>query len=598
MKMKEWIKTQTETKGKRLRLAGGAALTGTALILAMTLGTGVRAEEVNLGEGVGRMSFQTETVDGATIYKVTSAEQMSALGKATMGTEGKTFRLETDLNLDIRSAANGNFQGVFDGNGHVIEISNLQISDSTGYTEGDNSGAFSAAASQGALFGTVSGTVKNVIVDVTAQEASYTRTSDAGVERDTGKDRLDQKIEKASSGLNLNIGDTVDELSEGDAKTAYDIIHDSASYQTVWLDENEKEAPEQTTGNLTEYRRYESDDVVSDLVGYSAKNAGQTDSFGIVCGSLTESGFLSQIRLDGEEVTVRQAGAEHAEYDSEDRRIPHYYYYKVGKRDKIEAQDLTDETLSLALEKQSTQEKSGASAALGDILSLTVTAPDRVVRTTSAGYTISYTLKIAYGDEKAHDVVLQAGEKGTWEDENGTVLDDGTDTYTVKDVKRAGRTISFTYKGTGTKTNQAMAFTGVRHGGYAGTDGHRYGQRGNDIGRWRFCDSGFQWESRGRGRGTDRECEGFRGSRRYGRGYLYRYAEEYIECGHVFCGFKEQFFRHADYHSGSDPEKWGDHHRKSGKREPERTDLYQKEIKRCICKQYCFGCLQRVGNSG
>lgn len=460
MKMKEWIKTQTETKGKRLRLAGGVALTGTALILALTLGTGVRAEKVNLGEGVGRMSFQTETVDGTTIYKVTSAEQMSALGKATTGTEGKIFRLETDLTLDIRSAANGTFQGVFDGNGHVIEISNLQISDSTGYTEGDNSGASSAAVSQGALFGTVSGTVKNVIVDVTAQEASYTRTSDAGVKRDEAKDERNKSIETASSGLNLNIEDTVDELSEGDAKTAYETIRDSASYQTVWLNENWEEAePGQTTGKLTEYRRYESDDVVSNLLGYSAKDAGQTDSFGIVCGSLAKNGVLSQIRLDGEEVTVRQAGAEHAEYDSEDRRIPHYYYYKVGKKEKIEARALSDETLSLALEKQSTQEKSGASAALGDILSLIVTAPDRVVRTTSAGYTISYTLKIAYGDEKAHDVVLQAGEKGTWKDENGTVLDDGTDTYTVTDVKRAGRTISFTYKGTGTKTNQAMAFT-------------------------------------------------------------------------------------------------------------------------------------------
>ena len=460
MKMKEWIKTQTETKGKRLRLAGGVALTGTALILALTLGTGVRAEKVNLGEGVGLMSFQTETVDGTTIYKVTSAEQMSALGKATTGTEGKIFRLETDLTLDIRSAANGTFQGVFDGNGHVIEISNLQISDSTGYTEGDNSGASSAAVSQGALFGTVSGTVKNVIVDVTAQEASYTRTSDAGVKRDEAKDERNKSIETASSGLNLNIEDTVDELSEGDAKTAYETIRDSASYQTVWLNENWEEAePGQTTGKLTEYRRYESDDVVSNLLGYSAKDAGQTDSFGIVCGSLAKNGVLSQIRLDGEEVTVRQAGAEHAEYDSEDRRIPHYYYYKVGKKEKIEARALSDETLSLALEKQSTQEKSGASAALGDILSLIVTAPDRVVRTTSAGYTISYTLKIAYGDEKAHDVVLQAGEKGTWKDENGTVLDDGTDTYTVTDVKRAGRTISFTYKGTGTKTNQAMAFT-------------------------------------------------------------------------------------------------------------------------------------------
>ena len=59
----------------------------------------------------------------------------------------------------------------------MITIGKLQISDAT-----------SGTSSQGVLFGTVTGTVRNVIVNITDDEATYKRTSDAGVtssEQDT-----------------------------------------------------------------------------------------------------------------------------------------------------------------------------------------------------------------------------------------------------------------------------------------------------------------------------------------------------------------------------------------------------------------------------
>lgn len=52
----------------------------------------------------------------------------------------------------------------------MITIGKLQISDAT-----------SGTSSQGVLFGTVTGTVRNVIVNITDDEATYKRTSDAGV---------------------------------------------------------------------------------------------------------------------------------------------------------------------------------------------------------------------------------------------------------------------------------------------------------------------------------------------------------------------------------------------------------------------------------
>ena len=72
--------------------------------------------------------------------------------------------------VKITAAATGTFEGTFDGNGHVVTVEKLQISDSTGTGTADErkdgTKKNSDPVSQGALFGTVSGIVKKLVVDV------------------------------------------------------------------------------------------------------------------------------------------------------------------------------------------------------------------------------------------------------------------------------------------------------------------------------------------------------------------------------------------------------------------------------------------------
>ena len=105
-------------------------------------------------------------------YEIKNSAQLSALGNATADqTKDKNFKLVKDLKISsITAASTGIFAGTFDGKGYVITIEKLQISDATPGT-----------SSQGVLFGTVTGTVRNVIVNITDDDATYKRTSDAGV---------------------------------------------------------------------------------------------------------------------------------------------------------------------------------------------------------------------------------------------------------------------------------------------------------------------------------------------------------------------------------------------------------------------------------
>ena len=316
MKIKEWLK-QHGRNGRKGYLAGGAVcLAGAALVLALSLGVGARAEELDLG-GAGKINFAYTEENGTRIYKVETADQLRDLGNATEGTKDKTFRLEKDLTVDIRAAAGGTFAGTFDGNGHVITVETLQINDSTGTgtVEDRNNGKIKNTdpVSRGALFGTVSGTVENLIVDVEDADAAYTRTSYAGVKKGTET----KQNTPSQPGVEIE-GRTVSELSTGEDLTAYNTIN---AYTEVWLNNELKEVPESTSG-ATKYKRYQSDAMKSTVTNYTPVAAGNTDAFGILCGTLTAEGELNRIVLDGDEVTVRQEGAVHPEQTSEKQVAP------------------------------------------------------------------------------------------------------------------------------------------------------------------------------------------------------------------------------------------------------------------------------------
>ena len=220
---KKGITTWIRKKKVRYAAAGTLCLAAAIGILVLGLGIGSRAAHtVNLGTGLSE-NFEVAS-DGA--YLVESAGQLKNLGLATTGTEGKIFRLKQDLEIGIKSAATGTFAGTFDGDGHVIKINHLAINDST-------PGTGAQGVSQGALFGTVSGTVENLIIDVTDENASYERISDAGV---TESSKTDSEIQSAPQ-YDLDHNKKVTVNSEGKEKEAYQAIcFNDKDYTTEYLD--------------------------------------------------------------------------------------------------------------------------------------------------------------------------------------------------------------------------------------------------------------------------------------------------------------------------------------------------------------------------
>ena len=241
---KKGITTWIRKKKVRYAAAGTLCLAAAIGILTLGLGIGSRAAETSVKLGDLDVNFDMITESGETVYLVENTEQISKLGQASADqTKEKTFRLNQDLDIGITSAATGTFAGTFDGDGHVIKINRLDITDRTSGTE-------TQGVSQGALFGTVSGTVENLIIDVTDENASYERISDAGV---TESSKTDPEIPAAPQ---YNLDETVTVNSTGDQKEAYQAIcFNDKDYTTVYLDAAGNECAEGTPG-AEEYRKY------------------------------------------------------------------------------------------------------------------------------------------------------------------------------------------------------------------------------------------------------------------------------------------------------------------------------------------------------
>ena len=201
---KKGIITWIRKKKVRYAAAGTLCLAAAIGILVLGLGIGSRAAETSVTLGDLDVNFDTITESGETVYLVENTEQISKLGQASeVQTRGKIFRLNKDLGIGIESAATGTFAGTFDGNGHVIKINHLRITDSTSGTE-------TQGVSQGALFGTVSGTVENLIIDVTDENASYERISDAGVKGSSTTDSVSPAVQQydLKDGEKVTVNDT------------------------------------------------------------------------------------------------------------------------------------------------------------------------------------------------------------------------------------------------------------------------------------------------------------------------------------------------------------------------------------------------------
>ena len=431
---KKGIITWIRKKKVRYAAAGTLCLAVAIGILTLGLGIGSRAEtSVKLGDL--DVNFDTITESGETVYLVENTEQMSKLGKASADqTKGKIFHLNKDLEIGIKSAATGTFAGTFDGNGHVIKINCLDITDSTSGTE-------TQGVSQGALFGTVSGTVENLIIDVTAENASYERISDAGVTESSTTDPVSPAVQQ----YDLKDGEKVTVNDTDEKKKAYQAIcFNDKDYTTVYLDKKGKECTEETEG-AEEYRKYVGNEVKRTTTTNTASEASVTDSFGILCGTIGSGGTVKKVSLNGASVTVRQAGASHPEKVISDNKTPYAFYYKVDYMPVTVAHEMDvtkDNTLEIKIPEveQKTSVVAG-NQAVGELLSMEVTAPQAVASKDGNTYTITYHLKLSAVNETVREAVLNTDlAGGTWSSNaaNGK----------VSSITKAGTTVTYTYTGT------------------------------------------------------------------------------------------------------------------------------------------------------
>ena len=432
---KKGIITWIRKKKVRYAAAGTLCLAAAIGILVLGLGIDSRAESLALGTDP-KINFETTTDgDGKTIHLIDSAEQISKLGQASEEqTREKIFRLNKDLEIGITSAATGTFAGTFDGNGHVLKINHLDITDSTPGTE-------TQGVSQGALFGTVSGTVENLIIDVTDGEATYQRTSDAGVTESSEKG---QEIQAAPQ-YSLADNEKVTVNSTGYQQKAYQAIcFNDKDYTTVYLDTDGKECTKETAG-ADEYRKYVGNKIERTTTTNTASNASVTDSFGILCGTIGSGGTVKKVSLNGASVTVRQAGASHPEKVISDNKTPYAFYYKVEYMPVTVAHEMEvtkDNTLEIKIpEVEQKTSVTVGNQAVGELLSMEVTAPQAVASKDGSTYTITYNLKLAAVDETVSEAVLKTNlTGGTWSSNaaNGK----------VSSITKSGTTVTYTYTGT------------------------------------------------------------------------------------------------------------------------------------------------------
>ena len=418
MKNKEPKKKWTGKKQIWYGAAGLFCLVAAVLILILGNGIGAQAESLNMGDKT--LDFTQDSTDG--YYEIKNSAQLSALGNATADqTMGKNFKLVKDLKVSsITAASTGTFAGTFDGKGYVITIEKLQISDAT-----------SGTSSQGVLFGTVTGTVRNVIVNITDDEATYKRTSDAGV---TSSEQT--PVERVVSG-----GETLEQppkpyvssdlVSELDTKNEY-----KTAYKQI---KNYKDTVD-GTGKELEWQ------VISETVTTKTPNSAGEDSFGIICGELSGSGTVEQVLVDGKDLTVTQEGTEHKDQvvTTTTTTTESVFY---TKEENYEFNGLNNIEVSLptpAFYEKDVSE-TGTNAEVGQRFSITASAPVYEVAAYSENeykYSITYDVTVTSLNDLQHTVqvtpALSSTTGGTWDQSNATLTTDAT-------TKKA--TTTFIYKG-------------------------------------------------------------------------------------------------------------------------------------------------------
>ncbi|MEI3188683.1 MAG: hypothetical protein V8S38_03145 [Lachnospiraceae bacterium] len=407
MKNKEPKKKWTGKKQIWYGAAGLFCLVAAVLVLILGNGMGAQAEPLHMGDKT--LDFTLDSTDH--YYEIKNSAQLSALGNATADqTKDKNFKLVKDLKISsITAASTGTFAGTFDGKGYVITIGKLQISDAT-----------SGTSSQGVLFGTVTGTVRNVIVNITDDEATYKRTSDAGV---TSSEQT--PVERVVSG-----GETLEQppkpyvssdlVSELDTKDEYKTAYEQIKKYKDTVD---------GTGKELEWQ------VISETVKTKTPNSAGEDSFGIICGELSGSGTVEQVLVDGKDLTVTQKGTEHEDQvvTTTTTTTESVFYTKEENYEFKRLDNNIEVSLPVPAFYEKDVSETGTNAEVGRRFSITASAPVYEVAASSENeykYSITYDVTVTSVDNAQHTVqvtpVLSGITGGTWDKSNATLTTDAT----------------------------------------------------------------------------------------------------------------------------------------------------------------------------
>ena len=314
MRIGSRIKTWWQKRSTKYAAAGTLllALAGAALALGFG-GNGVRVEAVELG--VQNLNLQTDPNDGA--YLITNANELNALRMATADQTEHTFRLDDDIPVSsITDAATGTFSGEFDGAGHVISIADIEINDST---DGE--------VSHGILFGTVAedASVHDLIIDITDEEASYTRTSK--VEHGEGVSGTPSEIPTGDTPQPTVESGEFSIFSDGE-KAALAASFDNSN-TTYYITEDGSVTTDPNGASDSDV--YVREEINQDMVKTTTYELGEAgdDAFGVLCGTLETDAEISQVMVTGSgTLNITQNASEVSYQTTQTGSRDQYFYYQ------------------------------------------------------------------------------------------------------------------------------------------------------------------------------------------------------------------------------------------------------------------------------
>lgn len=428
MRIGSRIKTWWQKKSTKYAAAGTLLLALSGAALALGVGSGARAassiSELNTANG-----------------QITTADEFLLLRNATGDeTENQIYNLTQDIVIgEITSAATGTFAGTFNGNGHVITIEDINITDST-----------DSEASHGILFGTVAenASVYDLIINITDGDASYTRNST--VEHSSTEDGEPSEIVSEEIPVTIPEGS----FSNLDSNTAKKNLADELDNSTPCYVDEQGDITSDSSASGTEYRREEVDEPMTRTVTYELGTPGN-DYFGILCGTLSERAEVTQVEVTGNSLTVHQNASEVSYQETYEGTRQRYDYYQVTKGVSIPA-----ETINESIEGDVTVYSSSATTdetGADNVLSVSVSAPRYVKQAEYGQTTVEYKVNVNnISDDTVTGISLSTtiGD-GEWSEESPFELEAGAEKdlkYTVTDT---GASI---YIGTFT-----VSYTGIRH---------------------------------------------------------------------------------------------------------------------------------------